>query len=170
MPSKKRGAGSRSAGGKRAKPQTVAPSAKVKKRLSKGRGYANAQAAKRKPQPARRASKALTELDAGRWRAKFLAALRDTGAVTISAQRAGINRSTVHRHRELDAEFEEQVVEALEAFADGLELVAVKRARKKSDALLARLLEANRPEKYTRGLRVEGKMVVWDPALEPPAA
>jgi hypothetical protein len=68
--------------------------------------------------------------------------------ISAACERAVVSRATYYRRRDSDQEFARAVVDAFEDFADGLELTAVKRAKRKSDALLIFLLKGAKPEKY----------------------
>jgi hypothetical protein len=100
------------------------------------------------------------------WREKVLKALRETGNITDSCRRAGINKDTFYQHRDKDPEFAAALAEAIEASIENLELEARRRAAKGckrpvyqqgrlvgyvqeySDTLLIFLLKAHKPEKY----------------------
>jgi len=64
----------------------------------------------------------------GRWCRAFLAALSINGNVTLSAEKAGIDRVTAYRWREKHPAFAVQWDEALEESADRLEAEARRRA------------------------------------------
>ena len=101
-------------------------------------------------------------------REKFLARLSETGNVQLAAALAGVSRRHAHTLRQTDPAFAQQWVDALDDFADRLEEVARRRAvdgydqpivrsgkvvshqTVYSDRLLERLLEAHRPQKYSR--------------------
>lgn len=89
------------------------------------------------------------------WQARFLAELRDTGAVRYACQAAGVGRSTVYRERQRDEQFALEWSDALEDSCDELEAEARRRARDGSDSLLMFLLKAHRPEVYRDAQRVE---------------
>ncbi|MFW5910280.1 MAG: terminase [Thiohalospira sp.] len=98
---------------------------------------------------------------------RFLEALRKIPIVTFAAHQAGVSRRTVYDHRDQDPAFARQWDEALEEGMDLVELEAHRRAvhgvqepvvskgeiityvTKYSDALLGRLLQAYRPEKFS---------------------
>src|SRR5262245_36754681 len=109
------------------------------------------------------------------WHKGFLMALAECVVVELAAKTAGISRRTAFRHRATDLEFAEAWDDAIDDFADSLELEAwqraiegVKRIRwvrtgtddkgrpvferieeyEKSDVLLIFLLKGLRPEKY----------------------
>jgi hypothetical protein len=90
----------------------------------------------------------LTPKKADEWRPVFLNTLRNTGNVRASCQAAGITRQVAYAHRSSAKEFAAQWDEALQDAIDGLEAVAINRARTSSDTLLIFLLKAHRPEKY----------------------
>lgn len=91
----------------------------------------------------------------GKWRQAFLAALAKEGVVSEAARKAKVCRTYVYEVREADATFAAAWDDAIQQAVDALELVAIRRARKKSDRLLAYLLTARRPEVYGRRLSVE---------------
>jgi hypothetical protein len=82
------------------------------------------------------------------WRPAFLTTLRNTGNIRAACQTAGISRQLAYDHRARSQEFAAQWDEALQDAIDGLEAVAINRARTSSDTLLIFLLKAHRPEKY----------------------
>jgi hypothetical protein len=97
----------------------------------------------------------------------FLEALRQVPNITYAAIQSGVSRKTAYNHRDQDPEFAAAWDEALEEGVDMIELEAHRRAVqgytepvfymgaivghviKYSDALMARLLQAHRPEKYS---------------------
>lgn len=108
-----------------------------------------------------------------RWPEHFLAAYRQSGNISRSAETARVDRRTVQRHRKSDPDFAALMDDAQEESADGLEQEARRRAvegtdrpvfykgdqvgqvREYSDTLLILLLQAARPEKYRSNARVE---------------
>lgn len=106
------------------------------------------------------------------WAPAFLAALAETGAQGASCKAAGVGRTTVWRHRQLDPAFEEACNQALQDFGESLEIEAVRRARDGivetyidkagnvhetrtySDKLLETLLRANLSHKYRERIDV----------------
>lgn len=62
------------------------------------------------------------------WTDAFLAALSECGILTDAAAAAGVDRSTVWRRRQDDAEFSKAVDEAIDMAADKLEAEARRRA------------------------------------------
>jgi hypothetical protein len=114
-------------------------------------------------------------------RAEFLAALADTGIVSVAARTAGLSTSRAYALKEQDAEFAEAWEDAEQAAVDALELEARRRAhdgvdvpvvRQKgpvltsdgapltikhySDRLLAFLLRAKRREQFGDRLPAPG--------------
>src|SRR5450631_3101560 len=89
------------------------------------------------------------------WHARFVEALRDTGAVRYACEAAGVPRSTAYRHRAADSEFASAWSGALEDACDELEVEARRRAIAGSDGLLQFLLRAHRPGVYVDRRRVE---------------
>jgi hypothetical protein len=69
------------------------------------------------------------------------------GTIFHAAKRAKVQRSTVYLRRDTNPEFATAMACALEDADDGLEEVARKRAKKKSDRLLIFLLGARRYKK-----------------------
>lgn len=98
---------------------------------------------------------------------EFLDLLRTNSNISVSARSVGISPSTVNAHRLRDPNFDKACQEALEEATDYMEAEAIRRAIKGvdktiyyqgvpigtetiySDSLLLRLLEANRPEKWS---------------------
>lgn len=112
---------------------------------------------------------------AGKWKPLFLAEFTKHGNVSAAAKAAGVDRTTVNRHRDHDAAFDEACLVALDEAADQVEAAIVKRAivgesrtkvetfrdasgavvstkttteTGKSDLLLIFQAKALRPEKY----------------------
>ena len=97
---------------------------------------------------------------------RYLHALERTGTLTSACKAARIRFGTVYVWRETDLEFSLAEQAARNAFADGLEEEAIRRARlgvlrpvyqmgqrvgftqEYSDSLLLALLKAHRPDKY----------------------
>lgn len=109
-------------------------------------------------------------------KARYLGMLRKTGNKSVSARAIGFAPGTIKRHRDEDAKFDADCIEALDEAADALEAEARRRAvegvlREKfigsakngkfieelqySDALLIRLLEANKPQKFASRTKAE---------------
>ena len=70
------------------------------------------------------------------------------GTITAGCLGANINRCTWYKWIKTDPEFATKVENAKEEVTDGLEQVAITRAKGGSDTLLIFLLKGNRPEKY----------------------
>lgn len=105
-------------------------------------------------------------------REKALAELRKGMSLTAAARAADIDRSTLWQWRQVDLDFDAQVLEAIEAGTDALEDEARRRAtegtlrpvfhggqqvgevREYSDQLMALLLKGRRPERYRERLDV----------------
>jgi len=103
-----------------------------------------------------------------KWEKAFLSCLAKWGVITAACEAAGIHRSTAYDRREADEAFEKAWDDAQKTAADLLEIEARRRAvrgvlkpvyqtgkrvgyvREYSDTLMARLLEANNPEKFRR--------------------
>lgn len=90
----------------------------------------------------------LTPKKATEWRPIFLRVLRNSGNVRAACTAAGITRQAAYKAREGSTEFAEAWADAVEDAVDGLEAVAIERARRSSDTLLIFLLKAHRPAKY----------------------
>ena len=89
------------------------------------------------------------------WHDRFLQLLRHSCSVTTAALGAGVNRTTVYRHRDALPDFAAAWNDEKEAAIEILEAEAWNRARKKSDVLIMFLLKANKPEKYREVSRHE---------------
>ena len=63
------------------------------------------------------------------WTRPFLAALAEHGVLTMAAEAAGVDRSTVFRRRQEDEEFDTAVLDAIEQAVDKDEREVVRRAR-----------------------------------------
>ncbi len=100
------------------------------------------------------------------WRPAFISALSKTGNVTVSAEAAGINRTTAYASFNSDPEFAEQWNEAVQEAADRIEAEALRRATRGvnkpvwykgqqvgteleySDTLMLAMLKGHKPDKY----------------------
>ena len=112
------------------------------------------------------------------YRQKFLDLLRQHGNVTLAAEALGFERTTVYVHRAKNKTFAAEWDGAIAEAADRLEAEAWRRAvegvdepvfgrvakdkdgqigtiRRYSDALMARLLSAHKPEKYRERKEVQ---------------
>lgn len=87
------------------------------------------------------------------WFPLFLAALRATGNVRASCEKAKITRETAYDNRKSNPSFAARWDAAIEDACDSLEAVAWLRAKRSSDTLLIFLLKAHRPEKYRETTR-----------------
>jgi hypothetical protein len=108
------------------------------------------------------------------WTDAFLAHLAETGILSDAAAAAGVNRTTVFRRRQDDAEFAKQVEEAIDMAADKLEAEARRRALEGveepvyqggqlvgtktvySDSLLALLLKGRRKKVFAERVEETG--------------
>ncbi|MDP2329908.1 MAG: hypothetical protein Q8M19_04335 [Reyranella sp.] len=99
----------------------------------------------------------------------FLQHLTETGDVSVAAERVGLHRSTLYKHKSAKPAFARRWTEALEMGLDRLQDHAVNRAtvglekpvwhrgeqvgavRQPDNRLLQFLLKAHRPEVYDRG-------------------
>ena len=89
------------------------------------------------------------------WHDAFLADLAENCNVANAARMAGVDRSTVYRHRDENAEFATAWDDAVEAGIQALELAARKRAMSVSDTLAIFLLKSHRPDTYRENKRTE---------------
>lgn len=71
-----------------------------------------------------------------------------SGVIGIAFDKCGLPRRLHRVWKELYPEYKEMFDTMNERFVDGLESVAIERAKEKSDSLMILLLKANRPEKY----------------------
>jgi hypothetical protein len=83
-------------------------------------------------------------------RKAFLDQLAVGSSVSFAAHAAGGSTSNFKRWRESDPEFAKDWDDAIEEGTDFIEDAATDRALKKSDALMAMILKARRPDKYDR--------------------
>jgi very-short-patch-repair endonuclease len=95
----------------------------------------------------------------GEWIEPFLAALAWYPNVRYACKQANVSRTTVYERRENDPDFAARWLEAIADGIDELEIVAFDRAHDQSDTVLLRLLEAHRPEVYSRKMKVEMREV-----------
>ncbi len=70
------------------------------------------------------------------------------GVIGIAFDHCGIERRLHRVWKELYPEYEQMFNTMNDRLVDGLESVAIERAKEKSDSLMILLLKANRPEKY----------------------
>lgn len=85
----------------------------------------------------------------------FLDQLAAGNSVSFAARAAGGTPTNFKKWRQTDPDFDKDWEEALEEGTDFIEDVATERALKKSDALMAMILKARRPEKFDRGGKLE---------------
>jgi len=97
-------------------------------------------------------------------KARYLAAVAKLGTLTAGCRAARCSPHSVYRWREHDEAFALGEHEVREAFVDGLEEEAVRRARDGSDKLLNMLLGALRPDKYKR--RIDLNANLSEPAIK----
>lgn len=95
----------------------------------------------------------LTPKKADEWRPIFLKVLRNSGNVRAACAAAHITRQAAYKARDASKEFAADWADALDDAIDGLEAVAIDRARRSSDTLLIFLLKAHRPERYRETIR-----------------
>jgi hypothetical protein len=89
------------------------------------------------------------------WAPRFLNALAKSGVILHACKALKVTRSNVYERRDNDTDFAAALARALEDACDALEIVARRRAIKKSDGLLQFLLRAHRPEKFRENHKVE---------------
>jgi hypothetical protein len=70
------------------------------------------------------------------------------GVIGIAFDKCGLPRRLHRVWKEIYPEYLEMFNTMNERFVDGLESVAIERAKEKSDSLMILLLKANRPDKY----------------------
>jgi hypothetical protein len=70
------------------------------------------------------------------------------GVIGLACDRAGMSRKTHRDWLEQYPQYKEMFEEVKERFVDGLEAVAIERAKDKSDGLLTLMLKAHRREVY----------------------
>jgi hypothetical protein len=85
----------------------------------------------------------------------FLDQLGVGNSISFSAHAAGGTAGNFRRWRQDDENFAQDWDDAIEQGTDFIEDVATDRAMKKSDALMAMILKARRPEKFDRGSKLE---------------
>jgi hypothetical protein len=97
-------------------------------------------------------------------RAAFLEALARSANVTGACELVGVSRAAVYEWRDGDPEFAAEWDAAVSRGLDGLEDLAVERAKAGSDMLLIFLLKAHRPERYreTKHLTIDQNLSVQD--------
>ena len=88
-------------------------------------------------------------------RKKFLDELEVGSSESAAARAAGGDLRQFRKWRKEDPDFSKDWEDAIDAGTDFIEDVATDRALKKSDALMAMLLKARRPEKFDRGGKLE---------------
>ena len=88
-------------------------------------------------------------------RAAFIAALRNSGNIRASCNKAKISRRTAYNWRNRWATFAAEWAEALEDSCDVLEAEARRRGMSVSDRLLMFLLKAHRPEVFGDKAKVD---------------
>lgn len=89
------------------------------------------------------------------WQERFLEALKNSGNIRASAERASITRYYVYEYRNKHPEFKEAMEQAMQDAIDVLQAVAWQRARDLSDTLLIFLLKSHRPEVYGDRVRLD---------------
>lgn len=88
----------------------------------------------------------------------FLKAYAREGVFTPSCQAAGVDVHVMRKWVKKYPKFARLFEEMQERFTDSLEMVAIERARDKSDTLMALLLRANRPDKYKDNHKIESNV------------
>ena len=87
------------------------------------------------------------------WRPKFLELLARSLNVVLSANGAGVNRSTAYEQRRTDPAFAKQWDDAIQEAIERLEASAYERAKNVSDTLAIFLLKSHKPERYQERYR-----------------
>jgi hypothetical protein len=82
------------------------------------------------------------------WQDRFLELFAISLNVALSAQGAGVNRTTVYREAERNNDFADKWNEAKQSAIERLEASAYDRAHKTSDTLLIFLLKSHKPGIY----------------------
>lgn len=85
----------------------------------------------------------------------YLDQLAAGNSESFAAEAAGGTVKNFKAWRNSDEAFQSDYEDAIEAGTDFIEDVAVQRALTKSDALMAMILKARRPDKYDRGSKLE---------------
>lgn len=85
----------------------------------------------------------------------YLDQLAAGNSESMAAEAAGGTVRNFKAWRAQDEAFHQDYLDAIEAGTDFIEDVAVQRALTKSDALMAMILKARRPDKYDRGSKLE---------------
>lgn len=85
----------------------------------------------------------------------YLDQLAAGNSESFASEAAGHSPRFFKKWRAEDENFQADYEEAIEAGTDFIEDVAVQRALTKSDALMAMILKARRPDKYDRGSKLE---------------
>ncbi len=97
---------------------------------------------------------ALTAAKLAHKKAAFLRLYKKLGGKALAARAIGVDRDSVWKWEQTDAEFRELVVEAEEADTEEMEKMMRKRAMGKSDLLMMFALKKRRPE-YRDSSKVE---------------
>lgn len=151
--------------------------------MAKAGSHRVGRAAKSSPSHARRTTKTATKATTDKrqrtrgraavrtdvWLDVFFKELAVKGTIRAACAKAKVSRDTVWDRRKADPAFEQRFTHALADYADSLEEVADKRAKRKSDRLLEVLLRSNKPEKYKDRVEVSERMLlIWDVPEPPP--
>ncbi len=125
-------------------------------------------ATKATPKKGKVAAQAIAQNLDTSWHPRFLHLLRHSCSVTTAAIGAGVNRTTVYRHRDALPEFAEALRDEKEAAVEILEAEAWNRARKQSDTLMIFLLKAHKPAMYRERYEVAqtNLNINWDDLTE----
>jgi hypothetical protein len=100
------------------------------------------------------------------WEKQYLTALSQTGNWTLSAQMAGINKSTARERYLTSPEFRSACDDAIQSGIDILEAEARRRAMAGSDILLIFMLKGARPEKYRDSYTVHNTTTPTDYVID----
>lgn len=86
---------------------------------------------------------------------RFLKSYAKHGIFSRAADRSGVNLHTIRSWQKKYPKFAGRIEEMQDRFVDGLEMIAIERAKEKSDSLMALMLKANRPEKYKENVKLD---------------
>jgi hypothetical protein len=100
----------------------------------------------------------MNKTEAKEARRLFLIELKSCGVISQAARKVGLTPSKISGWRKEFPKFDKRVEKVLDEFVDSLEVIAIERAKDKSDSLLLAMLKAYRPEKFHDRTRSEVNM------------
>jgi hypothetical protein len=105
-----------------------------------------------------------------RWHSAFLKALRRNPNVALAARAAGVNRTTVYRHKTDDESFALRFEEVLDAAVDKVEATCFQLAGKGDARLIEFILKSHRPAVYRERaeVAVAGGIIFLPPKKDGP--